>query len=71
MITHKKPYGIYHWDTFETTGEDILLVDEADTVEEAEAKVKRLYGNRISNHGADRVEIVDQQGEIVQSYLIC
>jgi len=71
MITHKKKYGIYHWDTFEQDPEDAtLLVAEANTLPEAEKKVQKKYGKRIGGHGADRVDIVDKAGNVVESFQV-
>lgn len=63
MITHKKNFGVYHWDTFDN---ETLLVDEADTLEEAQEILNKRYKGRISGNGADKVDIVDKQGNIVQ-----
>ena len=60
-ISHTKEYGIYHWDTFDNV---TLLVAETDTLAQAEAKVKKKYGDRIRSNGADQVEIVDSNGNI-------
>jgi len=70
MTDHKKAFGIYHWDTFEAFGEDTILVDEADTLEEAERKVVKRYGDRIVYNGADEVHIVNRQGEVVKRYAV-
>lgn len=67
-IKHKKEFGIYHWDTFDNV---TLLIDEADTEAEARAMVENKYGKRISCHGADRVNIVDSSGAIIEDYSIC
>lgn len=68
MITHKKKYGVYHWDTFDN---ETLLIAEADTVEEAQEIINERYKGRISGNGADRVEIVDNQGNIVGKFSVC
>lgn len=64
-ISHTKPFGIYHWDTFDN---ETFLVDEADTLAEAEKKVAKQYEGRIRSTGADQVDIVDKQGNIVRKY---
>lgn len=69
-IQHTKAFGIYHWDTFDNV---TLLIDEADTKEQAEEKVEKKYskdaiGPRIRDTGADRVDIVDRAGNIVRCY---
>jgi hypothetical protein len=66
-ISHKKKYGIYHWDTFENV---TLLVAEANTLAEAEQKVRDKYMGRIRSSGADRVDIVDSIGTVVGVYSI-
>jgi hypothetical protein len=64
-IEHTKEFGIYHWDTFDN---ETFLVDEADTKEQAEEKVKEQYKGRLRDNGADRVDIVDKKGDIVAHY---
>lgn len=66
-ISHKKEFGIYHWDTFDN---ETILVDEADTLEEAKQKVINKYDKRIKKSGADQVDIVDSKGNIVEKYPI-
>ena len=66
-ISHKKEYGIYHWDTFDN---ETFQVGEEDTLEKARAFVMERYKGRISGHGADRVDIVDQSGNIVEQYSV-
>ena len=66
-IEHTKKFGIYHWDTFDDT---TFLVDEADTLPQAQKKVTDKYGSSISDDGADRVDIVDKNGKIVKKYSI-
>lgn len=65
MILHKKAFGIYHWDTFDN---ETLLVGEADSLLEAIGFVLGRYHNRISKKGADRVDIVDSKGNVVEKY---
>ena len=66
-MKHKRAFGIYHWDTFDN---ETLLVDEADTLKEAQDKVVDKYGKRISESGADQVDIVDQEGNILAKYKV-
>lgn len=68
MISHKKEFGVYHWDTFDN---ETMLVDDADTLEEAQSIVNEKYKGRIKGHGADRVDIVDKQGNIVAKFNVC
>ena len=56
---------IYHWDTFD---HETLLIGRAKTLEAAEKFVKDRYGERLSNSGADKVDIVDEQGNVVKSW---
>jgi len=65
MIMHKRKFGIYYWDTFDDV---TLLIDEADTLEEARDKVGEKYGDRIRLSGADKVDIVSDDGTVVESY---
>ena len=67
MITHKKEFGIYYWDTFDN---DTSLVGEADTLQEACDKVMDKYGKDIAADGADSVDIVNKEGDIVMQYPI-
>lgn len=67
MISHKKQFGIYHWDTFDNT---TILIDEKDTLEQAHAFVQERYKGRIGPTGADQVDIVDQNGNIVDAYKV-
>lgn len=67
-IQHTKEFGIYHWDTFDNV---TLLVGEADTKLEAVAIVEKEYGDRISCRGADKVDIVDSNGVVVEDYCVC
>ncbi len=66
-IQHSKAFGIYHWDTFDN---ETFLVAEANTLEDAEAKVKEKYGDRIRSSGADKVDIVDNKGNIVRQFSV-
>lgn len=66
-IQHKTPFGIYHWDTFDNA---TILIATADTLEEAEKKVKERYGDRIKATGADQVDIVDLRGNIVKAFKV-
>lgn len=67
MILHKKEFGIYHWDTFDN---ETILIDEKDTLDEAKEFVQNKYGKRISKQGADKVEIVNLRGTVVEGYWI-
>lgn len=63
-----KPYGIYHWDTFDN---ETFLVGEADTLEEAEKFVVDHYGDRLRPNGADRADIVRfPGGDLVKKFQV-
>lgn len=66
-ISHKKKFGVYHWDTFDN---ETFLLKDFNTLEEAEKYVKERYGTRINNNGADQVDIVDSLGNIVKKYSV-
>ena len=66
-IQHTKQFGIYHWDTFDN---ETILIAETNTLPQAQRKVRKRYGERISPDGADRVEIVNRNGDIVRSYQV-
>lgn len=68
MIKHKKKFGVYHWDTFDNETD---LIGEFDTRKEASEFVQKRYGTRISPNGADRVEVVNNKGNIVETHSIC
>lgn len=68
-----KPFGVYHWDTFEPPGDDTSLVSEADTLAEARTWVSRHYAGRLRSNGADRVQIVHwsgSTGRVVAEYRV-
>lgn len=67
MIEHKKKFGVYHWDTFDNV---TLLVHEFNTKEKAEDWIREHYKGRIGSHGADRVDIVDLQGDVVSAFSV-
>ena len=60
-----KAFGIYHWDTFDN---ETILIGEADTLVDAQQFVQERYKGRLGSNGADRVDIGDQLGEIVDQY---
>lgn len=61
-----KNFRIFHWDTFDN---ETLLVSETDTLSEAQVIIKEKY--KISDSGADQVDIVDRHGNIVEKFKIC
>ncbi len=75
-IQHTKNFGVYHWDTFDN--ETFLITKnystdekaEFDTIEEAEACVKEIYAGHISDNGADQVDIVNLNGDIVKKFRV-
>ena len=58
-----KSFGIYHWDTFDN---ETILIGEADTLAEARSFVKDRYAGQIGPKGADRVDIVNRDGDIIE-----
>lgn len=60
-----KAFGIYHWDTFDN---ETILIGEADTLVEAQEFVQERYKGRLGSNGADRVDIVNQLGDVVDHY---
>lgn len=67
MKKHTKPFGVYHWDTFDN---ETFLIGEADTLEAAEKLVNERYAGRIGSNGADKVDIVDDKGSIVRQFSV-
>lgn len=66
-IEHKKEFGVYHWDTFDN---ETFLIHETDTLEDAIKWTEEDYGSKISPIGADQVEIVNKQGDIVKKWKV-
>lgn len=60
-----KEFGVYHWDTFDN---ETFLIGESDTLDEARNLVQEKYKGRIKSTGADRVDIVNKLGNIVDHY---
>jgi hypothetical protein len=65
MAVRTKKFAVYHWDTFDN---ETFLKHEADTLEECEDWVIKHYGERLRESGADRVDIVDDKGDIVKQF---
>lgn len=61
-ILHKKAFGVYHWDTFDN---ETILIAERATLKAAQKFVQKRYAGRIGSDGADQVDIVDRDGNIV------
>ena len=59
-LNHTKEFGVYQLQT--------ALIIEADTIEEADKKIKEYYGDRIKDDGADQVRVVDSDGNVIKSY---
>ncbi|MBM3303611.1 MAG: hypothetical protein FJY76_00810 [Candidatus Aenigmarchaeota archaeon] len=67
-VCHKKKLGAYHVDTFDDECAPILVA-EGDTVAEVSGVIERMYRGRIDEkHGADRVDIVDKNGDVLKTY---
>jgi hypothetical protein len=52
---------ILHW----------ILLDSFDTLDKADEYIHNKYKGRISNSGADRVDIVDRSGSVIRRYSVC
>lgn len=65
MKKHTKNFGVYHWDTFDN---ETFLKHEADTIQDCKKWIMGHYGDRLRGNGADRVEIVDNEGNIKEKY---
>lgn len=46
------------------------MVAEALTLEEAVRKVEEMYKGRIRSSGADKVDIVDMNGDVARSFKV-
>jgi hypothetical protein len=55
-------FVVMHWDTFDDT---VFRVGGAETMHEALRLVADKYKGKLSDKGADRVEIVNHLGDIV------
>lgn len=64
-IEHKKAIGVYHWDTFDN---ETILLKDCNTLEEAHQFIKEHYGDRIRLTGADRVDIVNRNGTVLERF---
>lgn len=62
-----KEYGVYYWDTFD---DETLFLKEFDDFQEACHYVEQRYEGRIRHSGADKVDIVDRQGNVVKQYSV-
>jgi len=57
-----EPFVVCHWDTFDN---ETFKLGGFNTLEEATKFAHDHYGDRIRDSGADKVEIVDSEGNIV------
>jgi hypothetical protein len=62
---YKKKFGVYHWDTFDN---DTWLVEDFDTLTDAKDFIKIKYEGRLTDDGADKVDIVDEFGAVVAQF---
>ena len=60
-------FAICHWDTFDN---ETCTIGGAATLEEAIAFVEERYGDRLRNSGADIVEIVNREGQVMRSWRV-
>ena len=63
MKPRTEPFTIYHWDTFDN---ETFEKGTAKTLAEAREFVRKAYGSRIRPDGADQVDIVDLDGNLVE-----
>jgi hypothetical protein len=68
MKKFTKAFGVYHWDTFDN---ETILIGECDTLQEAQQLIHDKYKGRLSAYGADKVDIVDQLGNVIEQYSTC
>ena len=59
---HKKQFGVYHWDTFDNS---TFFLEDFPTLDSAEKFVKKRYGERLADDGADKVDIVRLYGGVL------
>jgi len=64
-MTHTKKFGVYHWDTFDN---ETFLKHQSDSKDKAVKWVEKHYGDRLRSNGADRVDLVDSKGNIVENW---
>ena len=67
MKPRTEPFTIYHWDTFDN---ETFEKGTAKTLAEAQEFVRNEYGSRIRADGADRVDIVDLAGNVVEKFKV-
>jgi len=67
MISHKKEFGVYHWDTFD---DETTLLDEFDSLPEASKYVKKRCKGRLNLQGADVVNIVNSKGTVIEHHRV-
>ena len=65
LLDHEKEFGVYHWDTFDDT---TFLIGQYDRLPEAIKDVKVRYKGRLRADGADQVQIVNKEGEVVKTF---
>jgi len=56
---------VFHWDTFDN---HTLEIGQFDTLADAKTFIQTRYGDRVRSSGADKVDIVDDRGNVVASY---
>ncbi len=61
------PFTIHHWDTFDNA---TIEIGWANTLAEAEAFVEEKYKGRICPNGADQVDIVNANRDIVKKFKV-
>jgi len=64
-IKHTKEFGVYHWDTFDN---ETTFCSEFDKLEDAKSYITSNF-NTMKN-GADQVDIIDLEGNVVEIFKI-
>jgi hypothetical protein len=67
VAVDRENYRVFYWDTFDN---ETIKIGEADLLGDAIAIVQEKYGDRIHPQGADQVDIVNWNGEVVGKYKI-
>jgi len=49
----------------------MFLVEDFDDLPSAQRFIEKRYGDRISSSGADQVDIVNLNGDIVEQFKVC
>jgi hypothetical protein len=67
MSKQKRKFGVYHWDTFDN---ETLFLADFDRLSEAYIYILEKYGDRISDNGADQVDLVKLDGTVLDKFKV-